>query len=361
MSEYQINVIYKVQDIAQLRDSWNRLLEKSASSSFFLTWEWVYSWAECYLGDSRKLFIIVVYDKDEVVGIAPWYVEYVPFMGSTRKQISFLGSPESGADYLDVFMKRGKEKEISNFIYEYIMAEASKHWHCMILNDIPSSSLFLMNIMNKSSSEGKYVELTRASFCPVTVLPDNIDKYFLSLSKNRREQYRRHLKMLSSSGKVSHESHHGNENTIIDEFFHLYKKNWKQEGDKLQRLIHILATNIKDHDRLQLDFLKYDGNYIAGLLHFKYQKSLLMYLMAIDKDFNPKISIGNVLVGLCIQQAINKGISTYDFLKGEEDYKFHWSTKMNVSNSIFLYQRRIIPLIFAMNRQLKHAGKLLLR
>jgi CelD/BcsL family acetyltransferase involved in cellulose biosynthesis len=86
-----------------------------------------------------------------------------------------------------------------------------------------------------------------------------------------------------------------------------------------------------------------------------------MYLMAIDKDFNPKISIGNVLVGLCIQQAINKGISTYDFLKGEEDYKFHWSTKMNVSNSIFLYQRRIIPLIFAMNRQLKHAGKLLLR
>jgi len=242
-----------------------------------------------------------------------------------------------------------------------MMAEGSKYWHCMILNDIPANSLFLMHIMNRSASEGKYVELTRASYCPVTSLPDNQDDYFSSLSKNRREQYRRHLKMLKSAGEEFHETHHGDEKTKIDVFFDLYKKKWGQQGDNLQRLIHILASRMQENNGLQIDFLKYNGDYIAGLLHFKYQKSLLMYLMAIDKDFNPKISIGNVLVGLCIQEAINKGLSSYDFLKGEEGYKFHWSTQVNVSNSLYLYQRRIIPLIFAMNRQLKNTGKLILR
>jgi CelD/BcsL family acetyltransferase involved in cellulose biosynthesis len=361
MSEYRISIIYTMKELEQLREPWDQLLEKSASNSFFLTWGWIYAWAKCYLKKSRKLFIIVVYAKNEIVGIAPWYVEYVSFIGSTRKQINFLGAPESGSDYPDVFMKKGKEKEISYSIYEYILKEVPEDWDCMTLTDIPASSHFLMHLINRIDHEGKYIELTRGSCCPVTILPKNPDDYFSSLSKNRREQYRRHLKLLSSAGQVSHESYNAANTEMFDVFFNLYKKNWGKECVRLQPFIRAYAANMQERGNIQIDLLKFNGIYMAGLLHFQHFDSLLMYLMAIDKDFNPKISIGNVLIGLCIKEAINRGLSIYDFLKGEEHYKLHWANHINVSNNVYLYQKKIIPLALAFNRQIKNAGKLLLR
>jgi len=361
MSDYRVSIISDIIYLEQIQESWDHLLEKSASNSFFLTWDWIYAWAKCYLKESRKLFVIVVYDKNEIIGIAPWYVEYVPSLNTTRKQINFMGTPESGSDYLDVFMKKGKEKEITNSIYEYIMNDVRADWDCLTMTDIPASSHFMIHLINRINHEGKYIELTRGSYCPVANLPKNQEDFFSSLSKNRREQFRRHLKMLNSTGQISHETYIGADKKSFDVFFHLYKKNWGEECERFQQFIRNYSFTTHGKRNIYIDLLKYNGIYIAGLLHIQHNDSLLMYLMAIDKDFNPKISIGNVLVGLCIKEAIKKGLSSYDFLKGEENYKLHWANKINVSNNVYYYQKRLIPLAFAVKRQIRNVGKLLLR
>jgi len=112
---------------------------------------------------------------------------------------------------------------------------------------------------------------------------------------------------------------------------------------------------------LQIDILAANGNPFGALLHLRYENTLAMYLMAIDKEYNPKISIGNVLIGLCITSAIRNGIEVYDFLKGCESYKFHWSNDGKSSVEMLFWQRRMVPVISGLTRLAKHAGKMILR
>lgn len=47
--------------------------------------------------------------------------------------------------------------------------------------------------------------------------------------------------------------------------------------------------------------------------------------MAVDRKAHPKLSVGNLLLGLTMDRAARHGIRTYDFLRGAEDYKLEWA------------------------------------
>ena len=54
---------------AALRNEWSDLLQSSASSSPFLTWEWLYAWWT-HFGDSNGLRLLVVRAGAELIAIA---------------------------------------------------------------------------------------------------------------------------------------------------------------------------------------------------------------------------------------------------------------------------------------------------
>jgi CelD/BcsL family acetyltransferase involved in cellulose biosynthesis len=86
-----------------------------------------------------------------------------------------------------------------------------------------------------------------------------------------------------------------------------------------------------------------------------------MHLMAVNKDFDKKISVGNILVGICLEEAILEGIRRYDFLKGNEDYKFHWANSGRRSLEISLYQRRLKVLGKLLSTMSKDIARIFLR
>src|SRR3990172_7273176 len=96
-----------IEEIARLRDPWKALVCGSASSSAFITWEWLYSWSERYLRGDRRPFVLSVSEGTEVIGIAPWYRHAISLNGVPLREIGFLGLPEAGSDYLDVIASRG--------------------------------------------------------------------------------------------------------------------------------------------------------------------------------------------------------------------------------------------------------------
>jgi len=342
--------------------SWNDLLLQSMSNNIFLTWEWQFSWAECFLNKNKKLFVLAVYKNDELVGITPWYIHRVRYCGIFIKQIEFLGTPETASDYLNVIIKKGKEKEVTSAIYHFLFSDVSSSWDSFMLRDIPSESLFLLHFIDKIEEDGKYSEIKRGSFCPIIKLPETYNKFLSELSPNRRQQFKRHLRVSKRDNNVKYHSFLTNDIMAdIDRFFLLFEEKKDYSDKKLKRFIKRFASNCKEKNCVQIDFLiSYDKD-IAGLLHLWYQDTLSMYLMVIDKTFNPKISIGNVLVGISIERSINQGDSFYDFLKGVEQYKFHWADYGEQSLDFIFYQRKVIPILFAIRRYLKYIAKIILR
>lgn len=362
VGNHRISIIDSLEQWEALRTEWNDLLGKSAMPNLFLSWEWLYSWAECFLSDKRELFILIVYEGNEIVGIAPWCRRRISKVLFSLRQLEFLGTPEAGSDYLDVFMKKGREKEVTRFIYDFLVGDAEALWDRLQLYDIPSNSLFLLHLLTRIKESGKYVRTEDASFCPIAVLPKTEDEFFAGLSSRRGQRFRQDLRTLNKQGKVEHLTVSSDKiQTALKDFFILYTEKAGWPGEDLHRLISSFVDK-KGPESVQIDFMTTDsGCCIGGLLHLRFHNTLYMYLMAIDKTYNSKVSIGNLLVGLCIINAIRSGVSCYDFLKGIEGYKFHWSNNGKTSSNVDFIQKKPIPVCLALSTMAKSAAKLVLR
>ncbi len=360
-NKININIVTSMEQWQALSKEWDDLLHRSGSDRVFLAWEWLYSWAECFVKADRALYILTVYNEDTLIGIAPWCIRKVRFSGFSMRQIEFLGTPEAGSDYLDVFAKKGKEKEVARSIYRFLFGEASSQWDCFGFLDIPSESLFLLHFMEQMREDGKYMEVEAGAFCPSLAIPKTREDFLARLSPNRRQQYLRHIRILEREGVVRHDSFKLEKaGQALKDFGELYRQRWNN-ADELLLFLEKLFLHFQGEDKVRLDLLSVNGKNIAGLLHLRCGESLLMYLMAVDHSFNKNISIGNIVVGLSIEKAVAEGLSEYNFLKGYEEYKFHWADKGDRSLGFFFYKRRLPLMVWLAVRFFKSMAKILVR
>ena len=280
----------------------------------------------------------------------------------TTKHIRFLGTPEAGSDYLDIIAKKGQERNVTQRLYDFLLREASSRWDCCSLQDIPSDSLFLLHFMEKIEDDGKYAEIRPESYCPTVHLPQKSEELFAVYGSHRRLQYRRHLKLLRKEGELHHATHSGGDvSSALEEFCSLYEDKNKKHDKMVRPFLTQYAKLGTTDSILQIDLLRSNGKLIAGTLHLKYGNTLSMYLMVVDKEYYPQVSVGNLLVGMCLSNAIDNGYAVYDFLKGPEPYKFHWADGGRSSVNLCYYQKNVAPILLAAVKFLKYTGKIILR
>jgi len=361
MEKYKISVLTSLDHLKKIGPEWNELLRSSQADTVFLTWEWQYSWAEAYLGKDNQLFVLAIFLKDKLIGLAPWYIRKSKEFGLPIKNICFIGTPESASDYLDVIIPRGKEKEITAVIYKYLFSINTNVWDILMLRDIPSDSRFLQHFLEYLEQDGKYVEISYSSFCPITILPKTRDDFLLGLSPNRRQQYKRHLRLLEKEGDIRFHSNSKPDLREIDDFFSFYDKVTNFSSKDVKPVIEKLLSNCCLKEIIKINTLYSGEKKLAALLHLKHQQTLFMYLMAIDKGQFPKISVGNIAVGMCIEDGLQCQCRIYDFLKGAENYKFHWANSSKTSLSLVCYKSGMITLLNYLVRTLKNFGKIILR
>ncbi|OGW36516.1 MAG: hypothetical protein A2010_12880 [Nitrospirae bacterium GWD2_57_9] len=359
--EYRIGIVDTREAWEGMAGAWNALLRSSRADTVFLSWEWLFSWADSFLVAGRRLFIVTVHQGQELIGVAPWYLNRVSRNLVNFDQLEFLGSPEAGSDYLDVILKEGREQEVTEQLYQFLFRDGRMFWDCLLLRDIPSDSLFLLYLQDRIEREGKYAELSKGSYCPRVLLPKSAD-WVPGISPKRRARFRQDVGRLKKSGDVDHRTVTGEGLAEgLDDFFSFYEKKKGQGGSHLHRFLREFTRRSAGRDLVRIDFLANRGVTIASLLHLRYNDELLLYLMVVDKEFNPKISSGNVLVGLCLEQAHAAGVSRYDLLKGNERYKFYWADRGRSSLCLFMTQKKFNPLLYTAGRFMRYTAKILLR
>ncbi len=361
-TESRIEILDSLAAWEALSGSWNSLLKSSRSDTLFLTWEWLFSWAECFLKDDRKLCIATVYVEDELVGIAPWCLHRVERHSVSLTQLEFLGTPETASDYLDVIIKKGREEQVADLLYDFLFDRSRVQWDCLCLRDIPSDSLFLLHFRSRIEKAGKYAEIDADSYCPRVTIPDGSDWVPAGVSSKRRARFRQDLGRLNRDGDWLHGTDRGEAvQEAIDEFFSMYGKMTGYESETLHRFMQQYASRTRGQDRIRIDGLSIRGVKTAAFLHLQYGEDILLYAMAVDKSFNTKISLGNVLIGLSLEEAHREGRKRYDFLKGHEPYKFYWADDCRVTLSLFTAGGGIRPFLFLLVQSVVNIGKAILR
>ena len=141
----------------------------------------------------------------------------------------------------------------------------------------------------------------------------------------------------------------------------IYLKRWEGNYGKLFMFLEKYIERTKEEDMVQTDLLMESDSLIARIIHFIYKNTIYNYLLSVDIDYKKTISLGNLFIGMCILKAIENNYTKYDFLKEDENYKFHWANSDNRLLNITYYNNTFAPLFSLSKKKIKDVGKTVLR
>ncbi len=327
-----------------LEEEWTNLLTKSKADTVFLTWDWLYHWWRTYK-EGKELRIFLIRNENELVGVAPLCVSRARIgRFFPARQIYFLGSREVGSDYLDFILHPGKKRESIRLIFDRLF-DNGEEWDVINLTDIPEDSENLKLITRELEERKTPFLLQDYTSCPYLPLPENPDSWLNILSQNMRYDIKRKRQRLEKEHEVKFVML-TEEEKLQEAFETLVKLNQMRMKEKRQNGAFLSTKFIEFHRVLvraffskrilRLCFLVVDGIPIAGIYIFKYNGKYLYYQSGLASGWE-RFSPGTVLFSYCIEKAIEEGVGEFDFLRGEEDYKYRWTKNQ---------RRNLQPIVF---------------
>ena len=103
------------------------------------------------------------------------------------------------------------------------------------------------------------------------------------------------------------------------------KRDWLSEDRRA--LFFAVAEAAQKAGSLQLLFLKVDGKRAAALFNFDYGNRIWVYNSGLDPDSYGSLSLGVVLTAKAIELASENGRTEFDFLRGNETYKYRFGAE----------------------------------
>ncbi len=128
-----IRVIDTDSGFIDIQKDWDTLYENCSKATIFSSWDWMHTWWKVFKGNLKtELFIICLYDKDELVGIAPFHIiSSFPKSWIQGKTLCFIGSGEEKKDMIvtqfnDFVVAAGYEDKMVAQISDYLEYSANK-------------------------------------------------------------------------------------------------------------------------------------------------------------------------------------------------------------------------------------------
>ena len=295
---------------------WECILPHTGANTIFITPWWQQLWWNRYGDDSSELEILSIRNEDSLLGIAPLMTR-----GDT---LSFLGDTDL-FDYHDFLVREGCEDAFYNTLWQHI---ESMDWQRMELKSLRQSSETLRRFPEFAQTSGWTATVTDEDVSPFADLDASWDEYVAGLRKKDRHELRRKLRRLNNGNEASQYAFDdpGEIADAMPEFFRLMRASRPDKDDFLtsdrEQFFSELAQELASRDQFKLFFLEINDVRVASCICFDYNGSYLLYNSGYDPEYS-SLSVGLLNKALCIQDAIESGKHKFDFLRGNERYKYN--------------------------------------
>ena len=102
-----------------------------------------------------------------------------------------------------------------------------------------------------------------------------------------------------------------------------------------------------------------DGTPTAFQYSYIYANKLYNHSVGFDPAWG-KYRVGNVLQFMATEAAIEKKLTEYDFLRGTEEYKYHWTKTVHKSVDIVIWRSNYICALAKIEKLLRRAVNILM-
>ncbi len=324
----QLEIYTDASGFATLKEEWNALLQRSVSNTLFLTWEWQTVWWQ-YLGEG-DLFVVAGRSEGETLaGITALFRSKA---ADGARELSFVGCVDV-SDYLDLVVAPEHLEEFSVALLDWLGSPDAPAWDRLALCNIPEFSPTYSRLAELAQARGYQVKLAVDDVCPLINLPSTWDEYLAGLDKKERHEIRRKIRKAEREAQIDWyiASDTANLEAELDDFLVLHARSRVEKrrfmDDRMHAFFHASSRVLADRGWLQLAFIRCDGRKTASMLNLIYGDTVLVYNSGYDPEAFPSLSPGIVLLAYCIQHAIEHGRKIFDFLRGDEDYKYRFGGK----------------------------------
>lgn len=310
------------------KEDWNQLLQNSASQVPFLTFEYQQTWWETRGGgewpESSELVLIAAFRGDQLVGVAPlFHTENI--LG--KKALMLIGSIEV-SDFLDFIIQPEDLSEFTTGLIDFLLNTSdTPQWNLLDLYNLLGDSPTLSALESEAERRGwthKKVHLQPSPYIP---LPGDYQAYLSAIDKKQRHEIKRKLRNVEQSMAEPDLYFVQKEDDLEVEtqaFIDMMAEDPNKREfltEAMQQHLHNTAQTALNHGWLKLAFLTLYGKKAATIMSFKFNQRLWLYNSGWKWEFR-EFSPGWVMLAYLIEWANQNGIEEFDFMRGNEDYKY---------------------------------------
>lgn len=313
-----MSLIVQWESLGAVTSEWSELFAKSATQSIFLSLPWQTAWAINCCGSVDEHPVLTVREDGDgsLRGIAP--------LNHGSDGVTF-GLDHNVTDYQDILSDPGEEESVWEAILGY---GASEGWPSIELTGVRDDSPSTQILESRASEHGWRADRSVWDVSPYVELPESWDAHVQSLSKKDRHELRRKLRRLEANGDTEYriyDHEHDELPQALDAFVSLMGKSSEAKSDFLtperRSFLETLTRTMADAESLQLAFLDVGGKPVSATMSFLEGDRLLLYNSGYDPEYR-HLSVGLLLKAYGLRGAIEQGLREYDFLRGNEPYKY---------------------------------------
>ena len=299
----------------EIEREWESVLRDSPENTLFLTSQWQKVWWDTF-GDGHTMCGFTYPESNEISAIAS--------LAKSGDTVSFIGS-EDTFDYNDFLIRPGHEV---GFYQTLLDCMEEQKFGMLRLVSLRETSPTLQILPDLARKHGYTVEVKEEDVTSGIGLPSTWDEYLSLLNKKDRHELRRKIRRMDSQTdwKWYSLSEPTEVNERLGEFIKLMRQSRADKDEFMtperERFFYNITQRMSELGLLQLYFLHMDGVTVATSLCFDYGGSRLLYNSGYDPEY-AYYSVGLLLNAMCLKDAIEQGLTYFDFLRGPEPYKAH--------------------------------------
>jgi hypothetical protein len=295
----------RFEQVSRCSTLWDDIFTKANNISPFISYEWFAALCKSILNYDPE--IMICWDRSRPIGIIPGIIN--------NDTLTFLVD-ERVTDLIDIIVLPGYEHDVIETLASFITHNDLQ----VDISPLETESLLCKALPPLVND----ITMTRADICPILTLADSWEGYLNGLSAKLRHELRRKMRNASDFEIKAVDSSHLEIFLKLMAASDISKRNFLQE--EIFDFFHMITDFFTVKNWLRMRTAFYNSKPIAALYSFQMKDRIYLYNSGFDPLFHQS-SPGIVLIGKDIEAAINEGIKFYDFLRGDEEYKFRFGAQ----------------------------------
>ena len=280
---------------------------------------WVKVWRQAFAPETEP-HLLTVRQEAKVIGIAPLLIR--------EGTASIIGSPDI-CDYVDFIVAPGKESDFFGALLEDLKQKGVSR---LGLGTLRPDSTAVSSLIAVARKFGYKVFCHQDDVSLEVDLPATWDEYLQMLNSKQRHEVRRKLRRLEEAGSINYRIIEESEAVpdFMDVFLRLFVESRKDKAtfmtDEIAAFFDAMVREMAEAGLLRAGILEVGSTPVAGVIAFDYNDTIYLYNSGYDLQYR-SLSVGILSKALYIKDSIQRGKKRFDFMKGDERYKYHLGGK----------------------------------